>query len=934
MADITLYTTGTLTFTNGSPIVTGVGTLLAGLMAGDLVLAPNGVWYELGETPTGNLEAVLSVNYAGTTALAAVGGSAWWIFKASISRDSVRTATRQLTDITSLYRRVVNLTNSDQTVRLSKASVSDRAGMILQKDGLDLLQAGTFEDDDFAIRYLVATTWTKALGVNPTSGAVSIYSQLLLGNTITPPALTATTSNYAPVGVDKASVIRVSANSNWALTGLAGGVDGRIVAILNVGNHVVDLEHDGGISLAANRFELTGDTAIAPNASALLIYDGASSRWRQFGGSGAGAVSSGGDRGWSPILSYVSGGAGRIVAQITDWTGGEGAKPSIGAYIGATGLVTLAADAVSIVGPKGDQIQFRLDTVLRNIQWSYVDTIEWVDLISFADITGPPVATEWIFSTGITDVDPGATKVAFNHATFASISYIYINKLERSTRDLSAWLVTLDDSSSLPNRGVVSFQETLDPTKFAIFMITGDIVTSGNYFKIPVTPTSGVIPTNGNRLSLQFFRTGDKGISGLIPRGAYSALTSYLVGDVTDLDGSSYISLVQPNLGNAPAFEADNAYWALFARGVNAAFVTAINLTLTNATAQATNSAASAVLAQSYAITINAFAAGTDNSSKAWAIGGTDNGQPTAGDAKSWAIKISANVDGTEFSAKEYAGGAQAATGGSAKNWASQIGADVTGAAINSRSAKSWAQEALIGATLGGSARDWSVTTSAAVDGISFSSKEYAQGSQGFTGGSAMNWASQVGFDVTGAALNSRSAKSWAQENIVGATLGGSAKDWASYIGGAVNGVLYSARQYALDAAASLATSLTLEASTATSAGSATSSAASALSSATTATAQANIATAKAVLTAADAVTATAKATDATASAALALTYKNDAASSATAASGSSSGAATSASNAAGSATAAQGYAAILASPDYGFFVDAPTSTRDYGLFV
>lgn len=55
--------------------------------------------------------------------------------------------------------------------------------------------------------------------------------------------------------------------------------------------------------------------------------------------------------GWSPILAVVSDSARRVL-QITDWTGGEGTKPSTG-YIGASGIVALIADAVDIRGPAG-----------------------------------------------------------------------------------------------------------------------------------------------------------------------------------------------------------------------------------------------------------------------------------------------------------------------------------------------------------------------------------------------------------------------------------------------------------------------------------------------------------------------------------------------------------------------------------------------------
>lgn len=133
------------------------------------------------------------------------------------------------------------------------------------------------------------------------------------------------------------------------------------------------------------------------------------------------------------------------------------------------------------------------------------------------------------------------------------------------------------------------------------------------------------------------------------------------------------------------------------------------------------DSAYSALLASRWATLTGATVDGTDYSAKEHAVGTTVN----TGSAKDWATKVSAIVAATDYSAKEYAQGSQASTGGSSKNWAQQTGADVTGAAANSRSAKSWAQEDLHGATLGGSAKDWAQSASKP-DGTNESAKTYA----------------------------------------------------------------------------------------------------------------------------------------------------------------------------------------------------------------
>jgi hypothetical protein len=78
-------------------------------------------------------------------------------------------------------------------------------------------------------------------------------------------------------------------------------------------------------------------------------------------------------RGWSPILANVIDGE-RVVQQVIDWTGGSGAKPITGQYIGVNGFVQDIADATDIKGEQGadgapaslqnidDRIAVQLDT--------------------------------------------------------------------------------------------------------------------------------------------------------------------------------------------------------------------------------------------------------------------------------------------------------------------------------------------------------------------------------------------------------------------------------------------------------------------------------------------------------------------------------------------------------------------------------------------
>lgn len=66
----------------------------------------------------------------------------------------------------------------------------------------------------------------------------------------------------------------------------------------------------------------------------------------------AGARGEPGLDGWSPILAVVSDGE-RRVHQVVGWTGGQGAEPESGWYIGPLGPVQNIAEATNLRGPRG-----------------------------------------------------------------------------------------------------------------------------------------------------------------------------------------------------------------------------------------------------------------------------------------------------------------------------------------------------------------------------------------------------------------------------------------------------------------------------------------------------------------------------------------------------------------------------------------------------
>ena len=133
---------------------------------------------------------------------------------------------------------------------------------------------------------------------------------------------------------------------------------------------------------------------------------------------------------------------------------------------------------------------------------------------------------------------------------------------------------------------------------------------------------------------------------------------------------------------------------------------------------------ASATTATNYATKVNGAITGTDFSSKAWAIGGTNvTTTGSRGAAKEWATTTGGAVDTSEYSAKEYAVGTTAT---SAKTYAIKVDGAVTG---SDYSAKAWA----IGGTgvtdtsSRGAAKEWAIEVEDnTVDGSGYSALHWA----------------------------------------------------------------------------------------------------------------------------------------------------------------------------------------------------------------
>lgn len=221
----------------------------------------------------------------------------------------------------------------------------------------------TVPDTSDTLVTLAATqTLTNKTLTSPTINTPTVSSPALTGTAdvqqaiaatgdISPTQITSDQNDYAPTGFSTASVLRISTDASRNITGLAGGSDGRIIWIYNVGSFAAVLKDESASSTAANRFGFGADLTLGSKQGAQLIYDSTSSRWRQTGGPSS------------------SGGGSGTVTSVTASTGLQGGT------ITSSGSMTLDAPYLNIFGGRltltsGDPLNTAEVTAGQNLYYA------------------------------------------------------------------------------------------------------------------------------------------------------------------------------------------------------------------------------------------------------------------------------------------------------------------------------------------------------------------------------------------------------------------------------------------------------------------------------------------------------------------------------------------------------------------------------------
>ncbi len=125
---------------------------------------------------------------------------------------------------------------------------------------------------------------------------------------------------------------------------------------------------------------------------------------------------------------------------------------------------------------------------------------------------GDVAGLDYTFSTTTTDSDPGTGTLRLNHGTIGSASAIFIDDSDANSADVSAFLLTWDDSTNTGDRGQIYITKKSAPANFAIFKVSGASTDASGYVKLAVTHVaSNGSFSNTDPIAVEFNRTGNVG---------------------------------------------------------------------------------------------------------------------------------------------------------------------------------------------------------------------------------------------------------------------------------------------------------------------------------------------------------------------------------------------------------------------------------------
>lgn len=117
----------------------------------------------------------------------------------------------------------------------------------------------------------------------------------------------------------------------------------------------------------------------------------------------------------------------------------------------------------------------------------------------------------YAYLTNTEETEPAAGKLKFN----AGKTALYISETDGDGGGIGAYLATWDDSTTTGTRGFVIVRKIGTPATWATYKVTGALTDKGAWDTLPVAlvASNGAF-ANEDAISVEFYRTGDKGEQG------------------------------------------------------------------------------------------------------------------------------------------------------------------------------------------------------------------------------------------------------------------------------------------------------------------------------------------------------------------------------------------------------------------------------------
>jgi hypothetical protein len=175
--------------------------------------------------------------------------------------------------------------SGDARLQISKESATKTASVFFSDAFSGRAEFGLVGSDAFKLKVSAdGSSWVEAFNIDQTTGNLALPRGLALTGIVAPPQITANQNDYNPAGVAAAAVLQLSSDASRTVSGLAGGAEGRVTSLVNIGSQPIVLSDESASSSAANRFALGANLTIAAKQAAMLRYDGTATRWRLLAG--------------------------------------------------------------------------------------------------------------------------------------------------------------------------------------------------------------------------------------------------------------------------------------------------------------------------------------------------------------------------------------------------------------------------------------------------------------------------------------------------------------------------------------------------------------------------------------------------------------------------------------------------------------------------